>query len=77
MAKNKEKQPEVLTEVIVRFYRPDNDLVITHKPEVIFSGEVLSMKRCETIDFHIRKALRRYKIELNNAIVNESEVSDD
>lgn len=72
------KEPEILTKITINLYKPDNDLVITHKPEVIYEGELISMKMCDTIHFHLRKTLRRYKIDLNakNKII-EGEAKDE
>ena len=71
MAKREARQ--VKTRLIINLYEPKQGDPLTHRPEIIFDGELISRKTLEDIHFHTIKALGRYKAERAAALKAETE----
>jgi hypothetical protein len=58
------QDPEPITIITIKLFKPINDLPLTHKPLITFEGEVIPMKQTQMIEFFLRKELRHYKLKL-------------
>ena len=77
MAKRQVKDEKVLkAEINIKIYEPINNDPETHRPQIIFTGNVLSMKALSGVEFALRKALRRHKIEESKRLQSELEPTE-
>jgi hypothetical protein len=72
MPRYKEKK-RVKHKVVVTVYHPEDTLPETHRPEITFEGEMMTMKTTEMIFHHMRRALRMEKLKpIKEARVNDA-----
>lgn len=71
------KARSLKTKIKIFIYEPIPEDLETHKPQVKFSGKILSMKELEAVSFRMRRELRHFKIQEGARLKKEGESEND